>query len=136
MGALELVLALQHSELGAAVLMVCIGIVMSSVTSNASATLQLDVSDHVRVRMLSLYSYGWIGTSPLSGLLAGWLSDSGGPGLAFAVGGGAMVLVAALGFGANRLARRNPAREPGSGTDGQEGDRAVRGGLDPGNARG
>ncbi|MGH3792942.1 MAG: hypothetical protein ACRDQ9_19525, partial [Pseudonocardiaceae bacterium] len=50
----------------------------------------------ISTRMLSLYAYSWIGAAPLSGLLAGWLSDRGGPSLVFTVGGVAMAALAAM----------------------------------------
>ncbi len=96
LGALELLLALQETVVGCAVMLVCIGAAFSCFTANASATLRLRIPEPIRTRMLSLYSYSWIGTAPLSGLLAGWLSDRGGPTLVFAIGGVAMAALAAM----------------------------------------
>ena len=96
LGALELLLALQETVAGCAVILVCIGAAFSCLTANASATLRLRMPEPIRTRMLSLYSYSWIGTAPLSGLLAGWLSDRGGPTLVFAVGGVTMATLAAM----------------------------------------
>lgn len=96
LGALELVLALQETVVGCAVMLVCIGATFSCFTANASLTLRLRMPEPIRTRMLSLYSYSWIGTAPLSGLLAGWLSDRGGPTLVFAVSGVVMATIAAM----------------------------------------
>jgi MFS family permease len=50
----------------------------------------------LRARMLSLYSYSWIGIAPLGGLLAGWLSDRGGPALVFGIIGAAIATLATM----------------------------------------
>jgi predicted MFS family arabinose efflux permease len=96
LGALELLLALQETVTGYAIVLVCVGAAFSCFTLNASAALQLRTPEPLCTRMLSLYSYIWIGTAPLSGLLAGWLSDRGGPTLVFAVGGVAIATLAAM----------------------------------------
>lgn len=96
LGALELLLAFQETVVGCATTLACIGGAFSCFTANASATLQLRMPESIRTRMLSLYSYIWIGTAPLSGLLAGWLSDRGGPTLVFSVGGVTMTTLAAM----------------------------------------
>jgi MFS family permease len=96
LGALELLLALQKTVAGYAVMLVCIGVAFSCFTANASTTLQLRLPEPLRARMLSLYAYSWIGTAPLSGLLAGWLSGRGGPVLVFAVSGAAIAALAAM----------------------------------------
>jgi MFS family permease len=116
MGALQLVLAVQRSTVGAALAMVAIGVSLSCFTSSASATLQSIATGKTRVRMLSIYAYGWSGTAPLSGLLAGWLSDRGGPGLMFLVAGLLLVGLA----GAATLVLR-AGRGLGSDTPSQDG---------------
>jgi MFS family permease len=96
LGALELLLAFQRTVAGYAVILVCIGVAFSCFTSNVSATLQLCMPELLRTRMLSLYSYSWVGIAPLGGLLAGWLSDRGGPTLVFAIIGAAIAALAAM----------------------------------------
>lgn len=95
-GALELLLALQRTVPGCAAVLVCAGVAFAVFAANANSMLQLHVPDHLRGRMLALYAYGWMGTAPLGGLLAGWLCEHGGAGLTFAVGGGGVCLVATL----------------------------------------
>ncbi|MBV8540128.1 MAG: MFS transporter [Pseudonocardiales bacterium] len=96
LGAFELLLALQGTVAGCAVMLVCIGAAFSCFTYNASSTLRLRMSEPLCARMRSLYSYSWVGAAPLGGLLAAWLSDRGGPALVFAVGGVAMAASAAM----------------------------------------
>ncbi|MGH3772766.1 MAG: MFS transporter [Pseudonocardiaceae bacterium] len=96
LGALELLLAPQKTIAGCAVILVGIGAAFSCLTASASATIQFRLPEPLSTRMLSLYSYSWIGTAPLSGLLAGWLSDRGGPALVFTVGGAAIAALAAM----------------------------------------
>ncbi|MGH3701329.1 MAG: MFS transporter [Pseudonocardiaceae bacterium] len=96
LGALELLLSLQETVAGYAVILVCIGAAFSCFTVNVSAASRLRMPEPISTRMLSLYAYSWIGAAPLSGLLAGWLSDRGGPSLVFTVGGVAMAALAAM----------------------------------------
>lgn len=96
LGAFELLLALQGTVVGCAVMLVCIGAAFSCFASNASATLRFRMPEPLRARILSLYSYSWMGAAPLGGLLAGWLSDRSGPALMFTVGGVAMATLAAM----------------------------------------
>ena len=48
--------------------------------------------DRLRARVLALYGYVFFGTAPLGGLLAGWLSQTGGTRLAFLVAGASGVV--------------------------------------------
>ena len=100
----ELFLAPQGTLAAAIVLLVITGACFSLFTSNCNATVQLDTPDHLRGRVLSLYSYVFFGTAPLGGFLAGWLAERGGTALAFDVGGGTALVAAAL--GATVLLRR------------------------------
>ena len=104
----ELALAPQRTLAAAIVLLVVTGACFSLFTSNCNATVQLDTPDHLRGRVLSLYSYVFFGTAPLGGFLAGWFAERGGTGLAFVVGGGTSLLAAALGAGV--LLRRGRVR--------------------------
>ena len=97
LGAGELLLAPQHSILAAALILGAMGACFSLYTSNSNSTLQLAVPDHLRGRLLAMYSYMFFGTAPLGGLLAGWLADRGGTLLALLVGGSVAALTAAVG---------------------------------------
>lgn len=94
LGAAEAMLVPQHTVLGTGIVLIGAGSALSVFTANASSTLQLSVPAELRVRLLSLYSFLWIGTAPLSGPLAGVLSDRGGPGLVFAVAGITLAILA------------------------------------------
>lgn len=75
-------------------------------SSNTNSILQLEAPDHLRGRMVGLYFFAFVGTGPVGGLLAGWLSKIGGTELAFLVAG-------TVGFGAIALAAtrlRGPVR--------------------------
>jgi MFS family permease len=58
---------------------------------------QLAAPDHLRGRVISLYTYTIIASAPLGGLLGGWLAQRGGTTLAFAVSGSAGVAAALVG---------------------------------------
>jgi MFS family permease len=95
-GLAELLLAPAQSVVFAAVLLFATGLCFTLWTSNANASLQLGAPDSIRGRVLGLYFYAFLGAQPLGGLFAGWLADSGGTELAFAVGGA--ITLAATGF--------------------------------------
>jgi Transmembrane secretion effector len=66
-------------------------------TSNSQSILQLAAPDHLRGRVLSIYLFVFAGFAPLGGLMAGWLAEVGGTGLAFSVAGAAGLAMTALG---------------------------------------
>ena len=71
----------------AAVLLFLTGFFFVAWTSNSQSVLQLTAPDHLRGRVLSLYLFAFGGFAPVGGLVAGWLSDTGGTELAFSVAG-------------------------------------------------
>lgn len=101
-----LLLAWTTSPVVAGILLFCLGTSFTLLTANGNALLQMGAPDRLRGRVVSLYLFAFIGLTPIGGLLAGWLTDVGGTGLAFSIAGAsgvAAVAVAALG------ARRPPA---------------------------
>jgi len=86
-GVSELVLAPVQTLAVAAAFLFAAGLCFTVWSSNANASLQLRVPDAIRGRVLGLYFYAFLGLQPIGGLLAGWLADTGGTALAFAVGG-------------------------------------------------
>jgi MFS family permease len=106
----ELAIAPVHSVPVDVVLLFACGVFFTSYTANTNARLQLDTPDHLRGRVLSLYYYAWNGLAPLGGLIVGWLSQTGGTELAFAVAGTAGLVLATLGTLAMR--RPEPAERP------------------------
>lgn len=100
-GAAELALSLSSSLVPAVLLLFATGTCFTVWTSNSNATLQLGAPDHIRGRVLGLYFYAFLGAQPIGGLVAGWLADVGGAGLAFAFGG--VITLAATVFAFARL---------------------------------
>ena len=113
-GVFELLLAPQHTVVGAAIVLALVGVCFTLYTANSNSTLQMAVPDQLRGRVMSLYAYVFFGTAPLGGLLAGWLADRGGTELAYFVAGAAGVVMAvyallhlgALGAVRQRVSRR------------------------------
>jgi MFS family permease len=91
-----LALAAQQSVGLSAVLLYLTGTAFTLWTSNSQSILQLTAPDHLRGRVLSIYLFAFAGVAPLGGLLAGWLADVGGTGLAFSVAGAAGLAMTAL----------------------------------------
>jgi MFS family permease len=104
----ELVLALQRSALAAGILLFLVGVGFTAWSANSNAMVQLQAPDRLRGRIIGLYFYAFNGTGAVAGLFAGWLCDTGGTELAFAVAG----VVGLLGtFGAAlQLLRSRPPR--------------------------
>ncbi|MEI7557051.1 MFS transporter [Candidatus Chlorohelix sp.] len=59
-------------------LMVGLGASMSNVMASANTLVQLITPDNLRGRVMSLYMLVFAGTTPIGGLLAGWLASAGG----------------------------------------------------------
>jgi MFS family permease len=91
-----LVLAPLDSAIACSVLLFVVGIGFTMWTTQANSLIQLGAPDHLRGRVISIYLMAYIGLTPVSSLLAGWLVDVGGTMLAFLVGGAAAVAVAGL----------------------------------------
>jgi len=90
-GVCELLIAPATSTLAVSALLFVCGVFFTSYTANSNAAIQLASPDRIRGRVLSLYYYAWNGLAPLGAVLVGWLCDTGGTELAFAVGGLAAV---------------------------------------------
>ena len=102
-GAAQLLLAPERSLVPALALLLVAGLSFSLWSSNSNSLLQLEAPDHLRGRVVGLFYYGFAGTGSVGGLFAGWLADTGGTKLAFAVAGSvalAAALIAALALGA------------------------------------
>jgi MFS family permease len=96
-GSLLVLAPVRATTIAIALLFLC-GVGWSTWSSQAMAHVQLAAPDHLRGRVISLYTYTIIASAPLGGLLGGWLASVGGTELAFAVAGGsgvAAVLLAA-----------------------------------------
>ena len=67
-----------------------------AMTATANSAIQLAVPDALRGRVMSVYMTVFAGSTPIGGLLAGWLASSFGPPVALAVGGGTSAVAAVL----------------------------------------
>lgn len=94
----ELILAPQHTIIGAVILLIITGIFYTLYTSNTNAIIQLAAPGYLQGRVAGLYSYIFSGTNSFGALMAGALADAGGTQLAFIVGGGTAVVCAAFGL--------------------------------------
>jgi MFS family permease len=112
----ELLLAPARDPFVAGVLLFLVGAGFTAWSANSNATMQLAAPDRLRGRIIGLYFYAFMGSGPLAGLLAGWLSADGGTELAFAVSGIVGIVAtlgAALVFGWRpRLTTRRRADQP------------------------
>jgi MFS family permease len=88
----ELLLAPQASPVAAGILLFLVGSGFTAWSANSNAMMQLQAPDRLRGRIIGLYFYAFNGTAAASGLMVGWLCDTGGTELAFAVGGVAGLL--------------------------------------------
>jgi MFS family permease len=115
-GAAELALAPQMTLAAAAPLLFVIGVAFTLWTSNANSTLQLATPDRLRGRVMTLYFFAFNGAGPAGGLLAGWLSATGGTALAFTVAGLAALTLTAVALAVlGRLPERpRPRPKPGT----------------------
>jgi MFS family permease len=114
--ALLMVLSPLRSLLACGFALMLAGAAFTTYTSMSNATVQMAAPDRLRGRAMALYGYLFVAIpAPIGGLLAGWLSATGGTFLAFLVGGGVSLVAVA---GAAGLYRRVvPARRPsGAGT--------------------
>jgi MFS family permease len=103
-----LALAPVHTAGVALVLLFALGLCFSLFTSSANALVQLASPDHLRGRVVSLYLFAFAGLAPIGGLVAGWLAQVGGTGLAFGVAG--LSGLAAVAWAVPRLSAASPAR--------------------------
>jgi MFS family permease len=95
-GFAQLALAPQETLAVACVLLFAAGVSFTLWMSNTQSILQLMAPGHMRGRVLSLWLFAFAGSAPIGGLLAGWLTEIGGTGLSFTVGGVASLAVAAM----------------------------------------
>jgi MFS family permease len=67
-----------------------------SFVTMASTTLQLHSSSDYRGRIMALWVFVYIGTTPVGTILTGWITSAGGPRAALLVGSGACLVAAGL----------------------------------------
>jgi MFS family permease len=94
--ALMLLLAPIHTAWLCGVLLFGAGVAFTLLTANANSLVQLGTPAALRGRVLSLYLFAFAGLTPVGGLVAGWLVETGGTELSFAVAGIGGLAVTAL----------------------------------------
>jgi MFS family permease len=81
----------------ACVALVVTGAAAFSFVTLTSTTLQLHSSSAYRGRVMALFVFVYIGTTPIGSVLSGWISSTGGPRTALLVGAGACLVAAVIG---------------------------------------
>jgi MFS family permease len=99
--ALAFGLALAVTAAAPTVLLVCIALVATgaagfSFVTLASTTLQLHSSAAYRGRIMALWVFVYIGTTPIGSIVSGWLIAAGGPRVALLVGAGACLVASGV----------------------------------------
>jgi MFS family permease len=102
---------LTRSELVSAMLLLLAGCGFSTWLSTGQSILQLAAPDHLRGRVLSVYLLVVGGLQPFGALLAGWLTQKGGPDLAFGVAGGTGLVATLVAMNRFRAAPRTAHSE-------------------------
>jgi MFS family permease len=91
----------------------------------ANTMLQLQAPDYLRGRVMGFYSFVVLGMTPFGAFQAGWVSEHFGARAAFAIGGAACVLMAALvGYAVRAGAGSRNGAEAGASAEWRKGGRA------------
>jgi MFS family permease len=117
LGVAELVLAVSGSFGISLIAMFVVGLGGIGMAATANTTIQLSVPDHLRGRVMSVYTTVFAGSTPIGGLLAGALASAYGVPVSIAVGGAGSLIVGLVGFAWYRRIRSTallsaPARAP------------------------
>ena len=83
-----------------------VGLGAIAMAATANTTIQLAVPDHLRGRVMSVYTTVFAGSTPVGGLMMGWIASRFGIVEAMVLGG---VACAIVGFGAFAWVRRSHA---------------------------
>jgi MFS family permease len=84
--------------------------------AGVNSTLQLEVAPDMRGRVMALYSVVFLGSTPIGGPLAGWLSQVAGPRVGLALGGASALAAAAIAAAVLRRRAQARAAEPPPGS--------------------
>jgi MFS family permease len=87
LGLAEILLAMSNLFPVAVLLMVVVGFGGITMAATANTMIQLNVPDMLRGRAMSVYTTVFAGSTPIGGLLFGWLASVAGVAIAVAVGG-------------------------------------------------
>jgi MFS family permease len=105
-GVLVLATALAPTAATALLLLVAVGAASVSLMARGNATLQLASAPEMRGRVMALWLVAFMGTTPLGGPVAGWVSSTFGARWGLVLGAAACFVAAAVGA----AALRRPAR--------------------------
>ncbi|HTZ56056.1 MAG TPA: MFS transporter [Candidatus Acidoferrum sp.] len=97
-GIAECVLAMQVRVVPVALLLLLTGVAYTIYTAGTNAFVQLATPGFLQGRVGGLYNYAFIASGPIGSLLAGWLCERGGTGLAFTIGGVATLAMMLFGL--------------------------------------
>ena len=109
LGVAEVLLAVSNLFPVAILLMVVVGFGGITMAATANTMIQLNVPDTLRGRAMSVYTTVFAGSTPIGGLLFGWLASAAGVAIAVAAGGIGAFLV---GIGALLWVRSQHGFEP------------------------
>ena len=101
-GGLVLATALAPTALTALLLLVAVGAASVSLMARGNATLQLASAPEMRGRVMALWLVAFMGTTPLGGPVAGWVSSTFGARWGLVLGAAACFVAAAVGAAALR----------------------------------
>jgi MFS family permease len=99
-GASTLALAVAPTYPVAVALTLPLGASALAFAITANATLQLNSSETMRGRVMALYTVVFLGSTPISGPIAGWVGEHLGPRVGFATGGVAAIVAGLAGLAA------------------------------------
>jgi MFS family permease len=103
LGAGEIVVGVSGNYLVALVAMVFAGFGGIAMAATCNTVIQLTVPDHLRGRVMSVYTTVFAGSTPIGGPLMGWVASAFGPAISMTAGG---VIAALTGAGALTWVRR------------------------------
>jgi MFS family permease len=98
LGAFEVVLALSRSYPLSLVAMFFMGVGVISLAATANTVIQLTVPDRLRGRVLSVYTTVFVGSTPIGGLLMGFVASRYGIDVSVGIGGAISVACGILAF--------------------------------------
>ncbi len=110
LGALSIALAAAPTLAVAYLLLPAVGAAGIAFAITGNSTLQLTSSPDMRGRVMALYSVVFLGSTPISGPIAGWVGETLGPRVA--IGAGGLVAVAAGLLGLAAVTRSLSSAEP------------------------
>jgi MFS family permease len=110
--------AMVHAFVPALVVMALVGMGAIAMAATANTTIQLSVPDELRGRVIAVYTTVFVGSTPLGGLLVGFIASRSGVEAALAVSGIACAMAGVTGLvWLRRIRTRAQAASPAPGED-------------------